>query len=824
MKKKANFKLLLTKNWIIPSIFSFPFLISAACSSQKQQENKDSLDQNGQDLDKKEQKPAPSILKDQEITKENLDKLPIILKKIDGSTNFENLTIESVGNDFSRLEFETPNEDDQKLIDIKVLNKKYLNSDFETSLNEGALIFNLKITSKKNPEIVLEKDVPISGFRKSRSSEINFNYGKRFAPDSDNEWSQYFAKNNYQRYTYDAKKYMETLEKQLAYISGLPYFDIKSWRPEVKRNQEQINKYNEKAKELKLDSYEDALKKGFTMPVYDANGNVEGLKLLDRDEIPKGPAWWDLINRNENQASGLARYIPNEKYKKAALQTYSVYFAWPATIDDVGAEYIKPFLEGQRIGANPMQQTSRGTMWILDFAPPTDLSQQPTKWYFGTNNHVVESYKKNASHFSMTILKPEVGIRTKLKTAKGASDESYLTASFSRENLEQNAKTDNPQNKTAEYISPDDYGIPGIRIIYRATDFMTTSPKDFLSEADKKNEKYKDIEEFADFAVIEVDFSKFKVPDQYSSRNDFIKAITNDYYNKKEDHIKFLKTSYLKNYEKADTKLATTDNSKKENTDQLFIVGYPQATGDFFLDKYQDSYDYNHSKIGYSLWMNSESSFYNNLDSDENNPESKSQDNANKGNYFSLNIGYRSFADKPGLADGFITVPKVGKELSKSTIMADPVHKKQVKKEVIENGQKIVKDLGELDVLNQKAYLGYGLYYIPRHFAPHGGASGSSIRNQNNELVGVYFVSNQTAKTGLAVAFRSEGFDYKGLYGKYNLPQYDLIYGGGKEQKTSFRQALETIYGSEFKTNLFKNGVKEIPADYKFNNSNSNSN
>ncbi|WP_404913678.1 hypothetical protein NBX26_03490 [Mesomycoplasma hyopneumoniae] len=82
MKKKANFKLLLTKNWIIPSIFSFPFLISAACSNQKQQENKDSLDQNGQDLDKKEQKPAPSILKDQEITKENLDKLPIILKKL----------------------------------------------------------------------------------------------------------------------------------------------------------------------------------------------------------------------------------------------------------------------------------------------------------------------------------------------------------------------------------------------------------------------------------------------------------------------------------------------------------------------------------------------------------------------------------------------------------------------------------------------------------------------------------------------------------------------------------------------------------------------
>lgn len=146
--------------------------------------------------------------------------------------------------------------------------------------------------------------------------------------------------------------------------------------------------------------------------------------------------------------------------------------------------------------------------------------------------------------------------------------------------------------------------------------------------------KYKNAEEFLDFAVLEIDFSKFKVPDGYSSRDEFIKTITNDYYHNTSQHIKFLKTSYLKDYSRADTQLAKEDTSKKSNTDQFFIVGYPQATGDYFLDQYQDAYDYKNNKIGYSLWMNSESSFYNNLSNDENNANSPENQRANKGNYF----------------------------------------------------------------------------------------------------------------------------------------------------------------------------------------------
>nr|WP_307908446.1 hypothetical protein [Mycoplasmopsis bovis] len=55
--------------------------------------------------------------------------------------------------------------------------------------------------------------------------------------------------------------------------------------------------------------------------------------------------------------------------------------------------------------------------------------------------------------------------------------------------------------------------------------------------------------------------------------------------------------------------------------------------------------------------------------------------------------------------------------------------------------------------------------------------------------------------------FRSPGKDYNKLFGNYNLPQYDLIYGGGKDQKNSYRQALEAKYKfnewKNFKTKLF---------------------
>ncbi|GAA8715733.1 hypothetical protein oki361_20580 [Helicobacter pylori] len=158
---------------------------------------------------------------------------------------------------------------------------------------------------------------------------------------------------------------------------------------------------------------------------------------------------------------------------------------------------------------------------------------------------------------------------------------------------------------------------------------------------------------------------------------------------------------------------------------------------------------------------------------------------AKRGNYLSYALGYRSFTNKPGILDSFISAPHTGDKLYTSN--------------------------------DDNQYLAMGLEYLIRHYAPVGGASGSSVRNQNNEIVGIYHISNISAHTGLAAAFRSEGHNYNGLYGTYNLPQYDLIYGGGQNQISSYRQALLKEYeGQAIKTNLFSNGLNDIPDEYKF--------
>nr|WP_307909088.1 hypothetical protein [Mycoplasmopsis bovis] len=114
--------------------------------------------------------------------------------------------------------------------------------------------------------------------------------------------------------------------------------------------------------------------------------------------------------------------------------------------------------------------------------------------------------------------------------------------------------------------------------------------------------------------------------------------------------------------------------------------------------------------------------------------------------------------------------------------------------------------------INGKKYFNYGLHIMPRSYVPYGGASGSSVRNKNNELIAVFHTANNSAKTGLVATFRSYGYDYKGLFGDYKLPAYDLIYGGAPGQKNSYRDALEKKYkknGKQYKTNLFQKGFSK---------------
>ncbi|MCU9933223.1 hypothetical protein NWQ33_05045 [Mycoplasmopsis cynos] len=60
--------------------------------------------------------------------------------------------------------------------------------------------------------------------------------------------------------------------------------------------------------------------------------------------------------------------------------------------------------------------------------------------------------------------------------------------------------------------------------------------------------------------------------------------------------------------------------------------------------------------------------------------------------------------------------------------------------------------------------------------------------------------------------------NYNGLFGEYNLPQYDVIYGTGKDQQNSYRDEMKKK--SKKKTWLFKNGfeLENVPEEYKFKN------
>lgn len=707
------------------------------------------------------------------------------------------------------------------------------------------VIFTNRSTGK-----TISKSFRMTGFKTNQgihhSGSIYSDPTKKLASD----FQQYNSWNQKQRFQADNNKYMTLLKRQTE--GGAT---IEKVRPELKGiTDEQRNKFDQEAAKVGFDTYENAAIKGFTLPVYNANGKVEGLKLSDRPEIGKGPSWVDALGRDINKTTGLARTLPNETYRDIALQTFQISFinkqdyekeisdmennkkiidgwtdeqfkkykdgeanekqkeldkiverleeelkhvhdsvkeAKQKEIEKIKTEYkqkideIKAWTKDQlkaiqdkyieeykvRIATGKEFVSESGTMWIMDYIKNNDGTM---KFYFGTNSHVARALKKDKTKsFSILRLNQNAGIKTTFKLSE--LDPNFTRFSF---------------NNTE-----------GITKIFDATDFMTDKPSDYL--AGDQKEKFKENEDFLDFAVIEIDFSKYNntnisatsagkdVSSQFvngKSQQELIKTITNDYENSNKK-VKFRNKSYLNDFEKINRPLTTSteeDKKKFNELDQLYILGYPISTDDFFLQRNIDDDQLKVVKQNFSLWINSEYKYYNQLTPKEGQPSTYAEDELKRGNFLSYQIGYRSFIDKPGITDGFLASHRVGKELYYT---------------------------------EGKRYLTYGLEYMARFYTPAGGASGSSVRNQNNEIVGVIHAANLTAKTSLIAALRSEGYDYKGLFGQYNLPQYDLIYGGGKNQKNSFRQVLLQKYASE-KSQLFPNGFGDdkIPEEFKFKN------
>ncbi|KEZ22529.1 Ig-specific serine endopeptidase MIP [Ureaplasma diversum] len=533
--------------------------------------------------------------------------------------------------------------------------------------------------------------------------------------------------NSQQWYDFENDFYLSILYNHYS-ANGFRNFDpLQAYDNGVKVTNQQKQFFDNKAKELSQESYDKAALKGFTLPIYKENSN-EVLGLSTKEGNPS--LQHSSLASNVTGAVGTSRLLPGDKYKDIALQTISVGF--------------HKDIQGQI-------RTVSGTMWILDFVPKDDKSY-PTKWYFATNAHVAKEILTDVAGISFTFLKPDAALRQQQKLIK----------------LDSNYKSLNvPGNNENKFINT----------VYVATDFLNSKPSDFLTPA--QADKYKETDEFIDFAVFEVDFKELvKVknafiqqggdPDdkreQIGSAADLAKQVTNEYATKTDKHIKFLKTSYLKDFDKI--KGPILDNRKWN--DYLYAVGYPVARG--------QEIDRNQNQVGNALWTNS---FYGLLKDEQRNDHQFQE----LGNLLSKHLGYRSFIDKAGIVDGFIAIPKVD---------GLPLR------------------------YGDKHYWNMALEYSLFNFAAGGGSSGSSVRNQKNEIVGIVHLGNTNALVAVAAALRSEGYNYNGLYGKYNLPQYDLIFGGGKDQKSSYRQALAAKYGDTFKTNIFSNGANSVPEDFKF--------
>ncbi|MCE6056302.1 hypothetical protein J7889_01700 [Mycoplasmopsis agalactiae] len=645
--------------------------------------------------------------------------------------------------------------------------------------------------------------------------------------------------------------------------------DIKKLR-DLKINDEQIKNFNETAKSVKFDSYENAALKGFTVPVYEnGDSNNPKLKVYDAPEMPKGPSPIDTIGRNIYRSNGLARTLLNDTYRTIAEQTFQVSFTSLKDFEDEIKEAEKLKEESKTWTPEQFQQFTfkdraalkanyetelyqleleiksqspealrgleqsfadrkrkleenykaederlqklnsselakemdkriaeykklkdekntyssvSGTMWIMDFMLPENSGKGATKFYFGTNSHVAKGITDKTTKFSVSRLNENVGIGSHFRL----NDLDDRFTRFLFDNVEKDA----------------------INVIFQATDFLNSKPSDFLESSQKA--KFADVEEFMDFAVIEIDFEKIlkdktnnfgaisnnkSLTSNYSNKSteDIVKSITNNYESKKEKHVKFRADSYLKDYSKIDRPIILDTKKPEEvkkfnDLDSLYILGYPSSTGDYFLENYIDEDQQKVVKTNFSMWINADEKYYKNVSSQEGAPSNHPKENLERGEFLSYEIGYRSFTDKPGLTDGFLAASRTGNDLY---------------------------------TINGKKYFNYGLHIMPRSYVPSGGASGSSVRNKNNELIAVFHTANNSAKTGLAAAFRSYGYDYKGLFGDYKLPAYDLIYGGASGQKNSYRDALDKKYprnGKQYKTNLFQNGFgkEQIPQQFKF--------
>ncbi|WP_069099762.1 Ig-specific serine endopeptidase MIP [Mesomycoplasma ovipneumoniae] len=558
-------------------------------------------------------------------------------------------------------------------------------------------------------------------------------------------------------------------------------------RPEdfPKQKADTIAKLNQKAKESNQPLFENAQFRLFSLPVFDDNGNTNKIKFNTYEAGFKTPAWWKSSENSDYTFGGpnrlgLPRKIVSEDYRKLIPNVVSI------KIENLVAHEAHPSHNN-----NPFTRTnfSFGTLGILDYQIPQN-SSYPLKWFFLTNAHVAnnlqianDSHKDkhygrdfsnyndsdlrlNTQSITLTKLKQSVPLNTILPTSRNAStgDEFYNTVKL-------DIKENNGRIYNTGWEAPESPGLNdqtkarqkptqsmNVRTILMGSDVFKFKPSDFTDQQDLQN-----VDEFLDFAIIEINF-----------KNEWdAKQITEEFYNNHKSNS--LKISEFNPF--------NSDQYSNLEKTPFYSLGYPGSKGDPTISQNDYPADFALKDYSVSPWINKNFRLFN----------SRNQQDplTNGGSEFAWSRSYRSFVNIPGISDYFISAPVLAKSFTKLDYF-DQTDKQR----------------------KSKKYLNGGLGTVIDNYTASGGLSGSPVFFKDGQLYSVVYASDSQASANLTLNLRSYGYDYKGYYGKYNLPKYDLIYGDASsdaQQQKSYWKALSELYKNEsdFKTNLFPEGLSK---------------
>lgn len=419
----------------------------------------------------------------------------------------------------------------------------------------------------------------------------------------------------------------------------------------------------------------------------------------------------------------------------------------------------------------------RGSFNILDYQVK-DGQDYPLTWYFTTNAHVARHLRLQNDEGGDGVYGRDTTNYNTHNTAYNTREVSILKLIKEQVQLNKVIPLSNQEPDWQDYYKNIKIDPAKIKLVMIGTNVMGKKVSDYTDQ-----EFWKGVGMVIDFAIVEITFN---------SEED-AKLITQNWYEKH------------KNLNKNNDYIITSDANlldKKQYTnlpkDPFYTLGFPISTP----EKYIKEIDYGNvdktqiqNKLGgsVSVWTNKPSRLFPQKNEIKTNSQQLEQLRKNGGD-MNWTRGLRSFMSTPGITDWFIASPYIEEGVLSIEKYNNQTHKFD----------------------NDDWYAFSGLGTVLDNMVAGGGMSGSGVY-LNDKLYGLIYSSDALSSSTGVINLRSYGKNYKGYYGKYNLPKYDLIYGDGAangtgDQKKSYFDAMQHMHtkkGQQIRTFLFPNGFGE---------------